>query len=142
MLELRNLMTEVNSVMKGLQQLSINYDVNRPGNQKKLEGMIIRDLQLLLDLPDKLDVAITQRQFEYAVTEIEDGYKMIKDSPLIESLVATTTKLEIDKRVDILADMLTNDLQNPTIKSSESRKIISYLLRLGMADKVWSESTV
>ncbi len=65
----------------------------------------------------------------------------MKDNPQIESLISNTTKVELDKRVDILAELLTNDLRNPTIKSSESRKIITYLLRLGMADKVLSQYT-
>src|SRR5690349_1618807 len=63
MLELRNLLTEVNSVMKGLQQLSINFDQAKSGKQKKLQTEIVKDLRDLLDLPDKLDIAITQRQF-------------------------------------------------------------------------------
>ncbi len=77
MLELRNLLTEVNSVMKGLQQLSINFDQYKSGNQKKLQTFIIKDLQSLLDLPDKLDVTITQRQFEKAVLLIESGTRPI-----------------------------------------------------------------
>ena len=77
MLELRHLMTEVNSVIKGLQQLSLNYDTARAllpsNNQKKLQTDVKKDLQTLIDLPDKIDVAITQRQLEKAVRLVEDG---------------------------------------------------------------------
>jgi hypothetical protein len=58
-----------------------------------------------------------------------------------QNIVQKSIQSEIDKRVDQLAELLTSDLQNPSIKSSESRKIIGYLLRLGFGDKVtpWAQ---
>lgn len=63
---------------------------------------------------------------------------MLKDNPQLEVATSKTLKLELENRRKELSEILLSDLQIPTIKSSQSRFLISYLQRLGMPDKVSS----
>ena len=62
--------------------------------------------------------------------------KLIAANTTLESLINKSIQSELDKRVDTLAEILTNELRNPAIKSSESRKAIGLLLRLEFAEQV------
>lgn len=83
MLELRNLLTEQNSIIKTLQQefgdsASSNSASSTPGMNKskstgneKLTDIVMEDIQTLVDLPEKIDVVIDERRFEQAISYFE-----------------------------------------------------------------------
>lgn len=82
MLEFGNLATEMNSVLQGLQDFSLrfadaptlpSYGIPRSSKPK---SFLARDVQWLIDLPMKLQVAIAERKFEEAVKLFETGTPM------------------------------------------------------------------
>ncbi|PRP80617.1 hypothetical protein PROFUN_11560 [Planoprotostelium fungivorum] len=142
MLELRNMLTQNNSTMKGLSQYSVNITEAGavPGRRRKMSDVsmhVKNDVIWLLQLPEKLDVAIALRQFEHAVSLIGQVAPLMERNVALEVLAATTLNLknDVQQRIARLIEILLQDLSNGHIRSSESRNIIGLLLRLGMSDK-------
>jgi hypothetical protein len=98
MLELRNHLTEVNASIKGLQQITFNFDsssfsylsmtnfrmltflrgcseapLRRQPRHLQEQSQLVKDIHWLLELPDELDILVSEREFEAAVTKIEKG---------------------------------------------------------------------
>eukprot|EP01114_Cavostelium_apophysatum_P024606 TRINITY_DN9689_c0_g1_i2.p1 TRINITY_DN9689_c0_g1~~TRINITY_DN9689_c0_g1_i2.p1 ORF type:complete len:661 (+),score=152.21 TRINITY_DN9689_c0_g1_i2:95-2077(+) len=142
MLELRKLLSEQNSAMKGLFQEYSSAAAVSPysleGTSRMAESAVApkyqKDLQIIQDAPDDLDAAIAERRFEKAVARIESCRKVLED-PALESTIPAEIKDEIERRIQTLGNVLIADLQSPTVRSRESRKIITLLMRLGMPDK-------
>lgn len=77
MQEVGNLLQQMRSVMKGLQQFSMKYtdgDVKKADEGAvKVTPYVEKDVQWILEIVDKLDVALAERQFEKSVVLIESG---------------------------------------------------------------------
>eukprot|EP01117_Protostelium_nocturnum_P019177 TRINITY_DN8243_c0_g1_i1.p1 TRINITY_DN8243_c0_g1~~TRINITY_DN8243_c0_g1_i1.p1 ORF type:complete len:767 (-),score=243.23 TRINITY_DN8243_c0_g1_i1:543-2843(-) len=143
MLELRNLLTENNSIMKGLQGYSVI--IKQPeGLTKPLVTKLSSEsekmknnMDWVLDLPEKLDVTISLRQFDNAVDLIEQVTVLMQNDEKLNLVVSANNNLrsEVDSRMQKLIAILLSDLSNGMNKSSESRRLIALLLRLGMPDR-------
>jgi uncharacterized protein YqiB (DUF1249 family) len=142
MLELRNHLTEVNAVIKGLQNVSLHVSVAPPQQRIRHSGTgesssVISDIHWLLELPDELDILTSERLFESAVSLVEKAEKMKeKEKGSIAGryeAVFKSIKDAYDARVQALSASLLKDLQNPALKKTESRTVITFLTRLGFA---------
>eukprot|EP01122_Echinamoeba_exundans_P014955 TRINITY_DN690_c0_g2_i1.p1 TRINITY_DN690_c0_g2~~TRINITY_DN690_c0_g2_i1.p1 ORF type:complete len:932 (+),score=179.78 TRINITY_DN690_c0_g2_i1:156-2798(+) len=136
MLELRNHLTEVNAAIKGLQQITFNFDkapLRRQPRHLQEQSQLVKDIHWLLELPDELDILVSEREFEAAVTKIEKARTFRTSQQL--ALAFSSIADDLDERISKLAETLCKDLQNPALKKSESRTIITYLSRLGYAKR-------
>lgn len=93
----------------------------------------MKDIHWLLELPDELDILVSEREFEAAVAKIEKarGFRTSQQLALAFGSIAD----DLDERISKLAETLSKDLQNPALKKSESRTIITFLSRLGFAKR-------
>lgn len=144
MLELRNHLTEVNAVIKGLQNVSLQVSTGPPpqrvrqtlGAKSETSG-VISDIHWLLELPDELDILTSERLFESAVSLVERAEKLKEKEKGLAvgryDAVFKSIKDAYDARVQALSASLLKDLQNPALKKTESRTVITYLTRLGYA---------
>lgn len=160
MLELRNHLTEVNAVIKGLQNVSLHVTAAPPPQrirqiQSGESTSVVSDIHWLLELPDELDILTSERLFESAVSLVEKAEKM-RDKEKRTSAFVSGTSASVDigstpntggryaavfksikdayeERVAALSASLLKDLQNPALKKTESRTVITYLTRLGYA---------
>jgi len=97
---------------------------------RKIQQIIINPQS---QLPDELDILTSERLFGKAVSEIENALSL-KEKPELAPAFDSITE-ELEARVTKLSELLMKDLQNPALKKSESRTVISYLTRLGFAKK-------
>lgn len=144
MLELRNHLTEVNAVIKSLQNVSLHVNAAPPPQRVRQaaageSSTVVSDIHWLLELPDELDILTSERLFESAVSLFERAEKMRDKERRGDSgsarydAVFKSIKEAYDERVAALSVSLLKDLQNPALKKTESRTVITYLTRLGYA---------
>lgn len=146
MLELRNHLTEVNAMIRGLQNVSLNVTTGPPQQRIRStasgeSSTVISDIHWLLELPDELDILTSERLFESAVSLVEKAEKMrdldkgVNNSGALGRYEAVFKSIRetYDARVQALSASLLKDLQNPALKKTESRTVITYLTRLGYA---------
>jgi hypothetical protein len=141
MLELRNHLTEVNAVIKGLQNVALNTTAAPPQQRIRQaasgdSSSVISDIHWLLELPDELDILTSERLFEAAVSLVERAEKLKekeKGATGRYDAVFKSIKEAYDARVQALSASLLKDLQNPALKKTESRTVITFLTRLGFA---------
>lgn len=134
MLELRNNLSEVNNTLKELQNTSFNF--NRPLTKGKIRlshdnSDLVKDIHWILELPDELDILTSERLFDVAVEQIERANTLKASEHL--SVAFDSIKDAFSANVQKLSKILVKDLQNPALKKTESRTIISYLSRLGFS---------
>lgn len=144
MLELRNHLTEVNAVIKSLQNVSLHVNAAPPPQRIRQAAVgesssVVSDIHWLLELPDELDILTSERLFESAVSLVEKAEKMRDKEKRGDAVgsrydaVFKSIKEAYDERVAALSASLLKDLQNPALKKTESRTVITYLTRLGYA---------
>lgn len=132
MLELKNNLSEVNAVIKGMQQVEFNSMFNFNPQipiQTPQTLNLIKDVHFLLELPDELDILISERLFENAVQQIEKVDKFQTDPNL--STVWESMKEFFEIRVQLISQSLLKDLQSPVLKKAQIITTISLLTRLG-----------
>lgn len=134
MLELRNNLSEVSNTLKELQNTSFNF--NRPLTKGKIRlshenSDFVKDIHWILELPDELDILTSERLFDVAIDQIERANKLKELDHL--KLAFESIKDVFSLNIQKLSRILVKDLQNPALKKTESRTIISYLSRLGFS---------
>lgn len=150
MLDLRNLLTDMGSVLKGMQHMQLKFDmatqtqrpVSRHMSQTQFRDKKVapkEDVKWLLGVPEELDVMIAERLFDNAVDVVTRVRTLLQDHPQLEvALSSHPIKAEIDNRIARLSETLAVDLQTPTIRPAYVRVCISRMLRLGLADSAKS----
>jgi len=135
-ISLRSLLTEMNSVFKGIERFGFELETKLfSQDQSSLPEHAIKEIQWLLDLPDKLDSSLCLRKFDAALLLFQKGELLLKENPPLESLLANSVKVQIKEKREHLVDLLLASLQNPTTNSSETSEIVILLCKLGLADK-------
>jgi len=135
--DLRNLLTEVNLILKGLN--SIHLNLNKAPltirDRAKLEGLNLNNfIHWFLELPDELDILTSERLFDEAINNINTARQLVRDNPQL-AIADAYIKEELNGRIRNLSDILVKDLQNPGIKKSESILIINHLQALDFSSK-------
>ncbi|KAI8142748.1 Cullin repeat-like-containing domain protein [Fennellomyces sp. T-0311] len=92
------------------------------------------DQKWLKSLPDDLEVAIALRQFENAVTDIEQARKIFnsyrKETPLLRE-----SKRRVDKFTESLGDIISHDLSNILLTKLQFQRLVNWLLRLNKGEE-------
>lgn len=142
LLELRDKLTDEASVTKGLQEQHLDFEegatkteINDPLSHLNEESR--KKFVQLQEIRDKLDVALSQRQFDDAValSELAKGIWRELSSQIQIRIYGENLMNAIDGQIEHLIVMLLADLKNATLNFSESKKIIGYLLKLGLTQK-------
>jgi hypothetical protein len=130
-------------IIQNLQQISISVQGLTTFNTQKQKSLIEVKMdptvEFLMNLPDELDALIGERRFSEAVDSIKQGksllagYQRTVSTLPLDSLDSLNKSIE--KREKHLAEHLTNDLANPTLKKNDVRRIIGLLLELNMGEE-------
>lgn len=141
LLELRNILNEQSSVVKGLLEFKVNIDESfvekKVDPLSQLPDSLRTSFNQLYEISDKLDIAISQHQYDDAVTLTETAKMYLRDLSVYTQVKFYGASLfsKIESQIDQLTVILLADLQNATFNFSESKKIIGYLLKLGLSQK-------
>eukprot|EP00026_Physarum_polycephalum_P003723 Phypoly_transcript_03737.p1 GENE.Phypoly_transcript_03737~~Phypoly_transcript_03737.p1 ORF type:complete len:679 (+),score=120.09 Phypoly_transcript_03737:217-2253(+) len=152
MLDLRNLLTDMGSVLKNVQHMNMKFDAPTPSPasrpvSKHISSSQFRDKKVaakedvkwLLGVPEELDIVIAERLFDKAVDIVVRLRSLIQEFPHLEVVLSNNSlKSNIDQRVTRLSDALAADLLTPTIRPAYVRVCIARMLRLGLADSAKS----
>ncbi|KAI9259607.1 Cullin repeat-like-containing domain protein [Phascolomyces articulosus] len=92
------------------------------------------DQKWLQYLPDELEVAISLRQFENAVKDIEQARKVLatykKESPLLRE-----SKRQVEKYTESLSSIISHDLSNILLTKLQFQRLVNWLLRLDKGEE-------
>uniref|UniRef100_A0A6B2KYS5 Exocyst component Exo84 C-terminal domain-containing protein n=1 Tax=Arcella intermedia TaxID=1963864 RepID=A0A6B2KYS5_9EUKA len=135
-LNLRNHLTEVNSVLKGLNAVNININKDNLTlrERSKWTGYLDNHIHWFLELPHQLDILTSERMFDEAIKNIQNASQLVITYPPL-AIAESHIKEELNQRIRNLSDILLRDLQNPGIKNNESQSIINYLQALDFSSK-------
>jgi len=137
--KLRSTLNEVSVLTKDLGSSSIplsNFSESEflEIPTRVLDQKTISNLQILLEMSNNLDLCFQLRQFQKAVLLFEDYSKIMKENLQFETLFSNI-QLEIQNKQALLTDLLANELKNPTVKSIDTRLIISLMRKLGQSTR-------
>ncbi|XP_049848237.1 uncharacterized protein LOC126313328 [Schistocerca gregaria] len=134
-LELRNGLGEIGTVFTGLRRVSFNSHkllLQETSRKSPESNSLVKDVHWLLELPDELDILISERLFKTAVEQVEKANKLSKS--LLPALRYKGIREPLEQRVTMLSQSLLKELRNLSLKKTETRMIITYLTRLGYAE--------
>jgi hypothetical protein len=77
-----------------------------------------------LSLFDSLDSLIAERRFRQAVDIVESEGKVLEGAE-------RNVRKQMERRVLLLAEQLCHEIENPSCKQNECRRVILYLIRIG-----------
>ena len=93
---------------------------------------VSEDVQALNQLVDELEGLLVDRKFEQSVAIIETAYEKLDE---LDQKAVKSGKFLLDAKMEKLVEMVSIELQAPTLKSSDRRRFTQYLIRLGHPDK-------
>ncbi|ORY93831.1 Cullin repeat-like-containing domain protein [Syncephalastrum racemosum] len=115
----------------------VDYRGGKDSDQRKEDAVVkSSDRKWLADMPDDLEVLISLRQFEKAVSLIEQArallasYTKEKETPVLRD-----GKAQVQKYTELLCTTISSDLSNTLLTKLQFQRLVNWLLRLNKGDQ-------
>ncbi|TPX67222.1 hypothetical protein SpCBS45565_g03925 [Spizellomyces sp. 'palustris'] len=109
-------------------------DTEKRSGRPTKDDLTANDIKWLMELADELDVLIAHRDFDHAVSLIEQARHTLSKANA-ETPRVSVIRSSVEERTNRLAQLVSLDLANPVASKTQVQMNIDKLLRLGMGDQ-------